>query len=251
MTEKKKIPKGGRKGGAQFPQTPLKRAVEFAKKLVAKTHNGPQPESIILKGVFNNAGPTGKVRASALKQYDLMQGEASAYNATGLARSINSAPPEELGPLLRKAFLHPKVFRALFDTFQNDSVSHAKIRQQALQLNVHPDSGDKCVNLFVESAVYAGLASEKDDEVQISSSASVSKPDEDGATGAEESNERSGRSESTEGNIEGNKSKEVILRKPVKSGGGQMNISITLDSTMDPEKLEKYLKLLRDYGAIG
>jgi hypothetical protein len=251
MSEKKKMPKGGRKGGAQFPQTSLKQAVEFAKKLVAKTHNEPQPENIILKGVFNSAGPTGKVRASALKQYDLMQGETSAYNATELARSINSAPPEELGPLVRKAFLHPKVFKALFDTFQNDTVSRAKIRQQALQLNVHPDSGDKCVDLFVESGVYAGLASEKDGEVQISGSASLSKTDEDGVTGAEESDKPGAQKESSGQDVKGDKNNEIIVRKSPKTAGGQMNISITLDSTMDPEKLEKYLKLLRDYGAIG
>src|SRR6266496_3026903 len=179
MVEKKKMPKGGRKGGAQFPQTPLKQAVEFARKLVAKTHNGPQPENIVLKGVFNSATAPGKVRASALKQYDLMQGESTAYDATELARSINSAPQDELSPLLHKAFLHPKIFKALFETFQNDTVSRAKIRQQALKLNVHPDSADKCVDLFVESAVYAGVASEKDGEIQISGSVLPSKGDED------------------------------------------------------------------------
>jgi len=34
-------------------------------------------------------------------------------------------------------------------------------------------------------------------------------------------------------------------------GAGQINISMELNSTMDPEKLKKYLKLLRQYGAIG
>ncbi|TMP95772.1 MAG: hypothetical protein E6L07_06615 [Verrucomicrobia bacterium] len=250
MADEKKMPKGGRKGGAQFPQAPLGQAIQFAKKLVAKTHTGAQPENIILKGVFNSSGPTGKVRASALKQYGLMQGETSAYDATKLAQSINSAPPEELPPLLREAFLHPRVFKALFDTFQNDVVSRAKIRQQALQLKVHPDSGEKCVDLFVESAVYAGLASEKDDEIQISSSASPSKAHEDDLKDTEESDILGAQKESTDGN-EGDKSEEVILRKSAKTVGGQMNISITLDSTMDPEKLEKYLKLLREYGAIG
>jgi len=36
-----------------------------------------------------------------------------------------------------------------------------------------------------------------------------------------------------------------------KAPRGQMQISLALDSTMDPEKLEKYLKLLQKYGAIG
>jgi hypothetical protein len=250
MADHKKMPKGGRKGGAQFPQTPLGQAIQFARKLVAKTHTGAQPENIILKGVFNSSGPTGKVRASALKQYGLMQGETSAYDATKLARSINSAPAEELPRLLHEAFLNPRVFKALFDTFQNDVVSRAKIRQQALQLKVHPDSGSKCVDLFIESAIYAGLASEKDDEIQISSSTSFSQADEDAIAETEQSDKSGARNESDQ-NVTDDKSKEVVPRKSTKTMGGQMNISITLDSTMDPEKLEKYLKLLREYGAIG
>ena len=250
MSEKKKMPKGGRKGGAQFPQAPLKQAVEFAKKLVAKTHNEAQPEHIILKGVFNSAGTTGKVRASALKQYDLMRGDVSGYDATELARSINSAPPEELRPLLIKAFLHPKIFKALFDTFQNDTVSRAKVRQQALQLNVHPDSGDKCVDLFIESAIYAGLASEKDGEIEIASSAVSPRLDEAETPGSEESNETP-KTNGTNAEAVKKDKDETNIKKSMRGVGGQMNISITLDSTMDPEKLEKYLKLLRDYGAIG
>jgi hypothetical protein len=51
MTEEKKrqMPKGGRKGGRQFPQISLKDAFEYAKRLVSKTHTAPQPEAIILR----------------------------------------------------------------------------------------------------------------------------------------------------------------------------------------------------------
>jgi len=37
------MPKGGRKGGTQFPRLDLKQAIEFNKKLVSKTHTAPQP----------------------------------------------------------------------------------------------------------------------------------------------------------------------------------------------------------------
>ena len=81
----KKPPKGGRKGGVLFPKIGLKQALEYAKKVVSKTHTGPQPEKTILPGVFGSAGPTGKVRASALKQYGLLEGAVDGYQATKLA----------------------------------------------------------------------------------------------------------------------------------------------------------------------
>lgn len=76
MAENKKHapPKGGRKGGTRFPQLGLVKALEYCGKLVSKTHTGPQPESIILPGVFNTSGTVGQVRASALKQYGLLEG---------------------------------------------------------------------------------------------------------------------------------------------------------------------------------
>ena len=55
--------KGGRKGGTIFPRINLEQALQYADKLVSKTHTGPLPEATILAGVFNNAGPGGKVRA--------------------------------------------------------------------------------------------------------------------------------------------------------------------------------------------
>jgi len=105
--------------------------------------------------------------------------------------------------------------------------SRAKIRQQALQLKVHPDSGSKCVDLFIESAIYAGLASEKDDEIQISSSTSFSQADEDAIAETEQSDKSGAKNESDQ-NVTDDKSKEVVPRKSTKTMGGQMNISIRL-----------------------
>src|SRR5687767_1152106 len=111
MTEPKKtMPKGGRKGAKRFPHLHLQDAVEYAKKLVSKTHTGPQPAEIILTGVFGSRGPTGEVRVSALKQYDLLTGSADAYAASDLAKRIVAAPQEEQKPLLAQAFKHAEVF---------------------------------------------------------------------------------------------------------------------------------------------
>src|SRR5687768_17074059 len=119
---KKSMPKGGRKGGTKFPQIKLAKAVSYSKKLVSKTHNGPQPASVVLPGVFGSAGSRGRIRASAMKQYGLLKGEAAGYEATQLSKDLDAAPEEEKRPLLRQAFLRAKVFKALFDTFVADTV---------------------------------------------------------------------------------------------------------------------------------
>ena len=160
-------PKGGRKGGTTFPRLNLKQALEYADKLVGKTHTAPQPAKTILPGVFGNAGPEGGVRASALKQYGLLEGPKSAYQATKLAKDIVAAPQGDLRPLLQHAFLNPKLFMQIFETYHGDLVTKAKIRQRALALKVHPDSADECVNIFIDSAVTAGLGTLDGDSITL------------------------------------------------------------------------------------
>ncbi len=263
MSERKMPTGGGRKGGTQFPQIPLKSAVTFANKLVSKVHTGPQPEGVILKGVFNNAGSDGKIRASALKQYDLMTGPSSAYDATSLARDIQSAPHDELPPLLAKACLSPKVFKTLFDTFQNDLVSRAKIRQQTIQLKVHPDTADKCVAIFIDSLIYAGLGTERNGDIEILGASRIIKSSlPNGADGeVAESEIQTAREEKKDEALETNSGSQESENEeqpvtPAAVGGrqvtpkAQFQVALNLD-TMDPEKLEKHMKILKRYGVIG
>jgi hypothetical protein len=255
MSENKKA-SGGRKGGTQFPQISLKKAVEYAQKLVSKVHTGPQPETVILKGVFNSSGSDGRIRASALKQYDLMTGLSSAYDATDLARSIHSAPTDELPPLLARACLSPKVFKTLFHTFQQDTVSKAKIRQQVLQLKVHPESADKCVEIFVGSLLYSGLGIDRNGEVEISGGVHPKTPPPE----AETKSENPGDEEPKENGIadedkggEGEPQRESTgkgFSAPLAAPKAQFQVALNLD-TMDPEKLEKHMKILKRYGVIG
>ena len=67
MTDKPKH-KPKRKGGTTFPRINLEDAVNFANKLVAKTHTGSLDSKIIYPGVFGSKGAAGEIRASALKQ---------------------------------------------------------------------------------------------------------------------------------------------------------------------------------------
>ena len=196
-----------------------------------------------------------------------MTGLSSAYDATDLARDIQSAPHEELPPLLAKACLSPKIFKTLYDTFQNDVVSRAKIRQQALQLKVHPETGDKCVNIFVESLLYAGLGTERNGEIEILGASQIAKAKSVSSSGNGPGTviegETAGEGESAGEPLETLPSDQEPETKSERNQGqplavgtvqvtpkAQFQVALNLD-TMDPEKLEKHMKILKRYGVIG
>lgn len=252
VDNKKSMPKGGSKGGTRFPRLSLKKAHDYAKKLVSKTHTGAQPSEIILPGVFGNAGPSGQVRASALKQYTLLEGTPKAYSASKLAQELNGSTPEELGNYLKQVFLKPKLFKTLFDTFCDDTASRAKIRQQASNLNVHPDSLDECVQVFIESAVYAGFATENGDSIEMHASPTPQEPDGDAdSVQQEDETEAESMSEDIsddEKQDTKNKNENTSLQENLTST--KSNIDIKIDPSMDPEKLDKLLAVLKKYGQI-
>lgn len=248
----KKPPKGGRKGGTLFPKINLQQALDFAKKLVAKTHIGPQPEKTILPGVFGSAGATGKVRASALKQFGLLEGGVDAYQATKLAKDIDAAPPEDRPPLLQRAFRSSKLFNQIYETFHGDTVSKAKVEQRARGLEVHPDSADECAQLFIDSATTAGLGTISGDSLVLVSanSVTVSEPGIGEGSDANEQERREAESVAVEKadaaarNDANDRSGPAHVNKP------GLTVSLNVDSSSDPDKLEKQLKLLREFGVI-
>jgi hypothetical protein len=246
---KKAMPKGGRKGGSSFPRLRLAKAIEYAQKLVAKTHTGPQPGRIIFLGVLDAGGPVGGVRASALKQYGLMEGDSKGYKASELAKKIEAAPAEERPALIRTALLRPRVFRALFDTFQNDSANKAKYRQQAIAMNVHPDTAQECVDTFVESAVYAQLATIEGETVTLKASTDGTDYNIEEAAPHEAVDSVGGH----EGQATAQSAEDQSTTREVPSTGAAhpaVTVSISVDSSLDAEKLAKQLELLRKYGVL-
>jgi len=249
--QKKKTPKGGRKGGALFPKIDLARAEEYAKRLVSKTYTAAQPATIILPGVFDSSKGQGQIRASALKQYNLLEGDLKAYQASELAKQLASSPLEEITPFRQQACLAPKVFKILFDTFQGDTISRAKIRQQAINLKVHLDTADSCVEVFVSSLEHAGLAKADQDNVVFVKSPAEAPQAAPGTT------PEAGAAEAETATTETPAGKEEILQpggaadlpKPPRTTGA-IQVNISVDPSMDPEKLEKLLKLLKQYGAL-
>lgn len=254
---KNKPPKGGRKGGTLYPKIALKEALEYGEKLVTKTHTGAQPAAIILPGVFGSAADAGKIRASALKQFGLLAGDAKAYRATELAKKIVAATQEERTENVRIAFLNPKLFKQIFDTFHGDTITKSKIKQRALGLNVHPESADECVELFVDSAITAGLATVNGDSVVLASAGTIAPaeapsgggdsrgpdPEIEGAERADADAD-----EKTVGAKNGSIAESAGATARTNKAGVTVNLNV--DSSSDPDKLQKQLELLRRFGVI-
>jgi hypothetical protein len=251
---KKTLPKGGRKGGTLFPKIDLKEALEYSAKLVSRTHTGAQPAKTILPGVFGSVTTPGKVRASALKQFGLLEGTPQAYQASKVAKAIEAAPMEEKRALVERAFLSSRLFRDIYDTYCGDTVSSAKIKQQAQTLKVHPDSSEECVSIFVASAVAAGLATVDGDSITLTKR-SVAGPADSEKVATDDRVPITG---------VGTEDREVIettqepergadaepeLRSHGKTTAG-VTVNLNVDSSSDPDKLQKQLELLRKYGVI-
>jgi hypothetical protein len=251
------MPKGGAKGGTRFPLVGIPKAIEYNARLVSKTHTGALSEDIILTGVFDSATSAGKIRASALKQYGLLEGKASAYTASQLANDIVAAPEDEKAALFAKAFFNAKVFKTLFDTFNGDTVSTAKIRQKALGEDVHPDAADKCVAFFIEGILASKLGVADADGVTIKSKgeiAAAAGPISAAGGTLEGEDENDPANEGTGANAEAETPEVDPTKKqqPVKKRqtSPPFNIDLKLDASMDPEKLEKLMQVLTRYGAI-
>jgi hypothetical protein len=268
-TKKKTMPQGGKKGGSMFPRIDLEQAAKYAAKLVSKTHTGAQLPATLFPGVFGASGSTGKIRSSALKQYGLMEGsDTEGYQATPLATAIASAPDDERPKLLREACLRPRVFDLLFETYHGDEVSLAKIRQQAASAKVHPDELDNCAEIFIASVVFAGLGDRDGDSVRLFGSveAGLSRSDypdafsdglgRDGGTDEDPRLERPATATS-KAEVVGSKSDTPSeTNGSSRSDGGLpsarsiIHVNVTLDSSLDTEKLERQLLLLRRFGAL-
>jgi hypothetical protein len=250
---KRQPPKGGRKGGTTFPRLTLKQALGYSDKLVRKTHTAPQPQRTILAGVFGNAGPDGKVRASALKQYGLLEGDVKAYQATKLAKDIDGAPQEDRPPLLQRAFLSPKLFKQIFETFHGDTVSKARIRQSALSLKVHPDSVDECVTFFVDSAETAGLGTRDGESLTLAeaSGAPVAEvPEPEPPAPAHEGGAEGGTEPATAPSPSATSDMHDEPPETAQRTKAGVTVNLTVDSSLDTGKLEGQLALLRKYGVI-
>lgn len=262
----RQMPKGGRKGGSVFPRVALTDAISYARKLVSKTHAAPQPKDVILSGVVGAKGGAGEVRMSALKQYGFLKGDGKTnFSADVLAKKISAAPPEELIALYREAVLRPTIFKKLFDTFHGDTVTKAKLKQRTADLKVHPDQTATCVDLYLAGMTAAGLVTVEGDQVKHLASSDVAvlsaiAYSEDAES--EASDDIPERVEHSEADTtDGPLSKDIqdgvsavkssTVKEEIEQGPRAVfNVSVTLDSSLDIDKLQKQLELLKRFGAI-
>lgn len=247
--------KGGRKGGTIYPKIDLEKAIQYAKKVVSKTHTGAQPKNIILPGVFDSGSWIGEVRLSGTKQFGLIEGSPKAYLSSELAKKINSSTPNELPPLLIEACLIPKIFKTLYDTFLNDTISDAKIKQQLLNHEVHPESADECVTIFKNSLIYAGIGKilENDKFQVLPLPITTLEKDKEKSSDELKENELQEEDEQMASNANKRNGSDQYQKQTIQKRGtvkSNVNVNIDVDPSMDPEKLEKLLKLLKNYGAI-
>jgi hypothetical protein len=253
----KNMPKGGRKGGASFPKIDLKHALDYSKKAVSKTHTGPMPEKTMLPGVFGSATTRGKIRASALKQFGLLEGSADAYKATKLAKAIDAATEQDRPLLLQRAFLAPKLFNQIFETLHGDTVSKARIEQIVKGFEVHPESAEECAQLFIDSAVTAGLGTASGDLIALAKAEDAPTvievtPGDQIEEGAADQNGDVPEGVQLaamppSGETGHDTGKERAATQGSKPG---VTLNLNVDPSSDPDKLEKQLKLLRQFGLI-
>jgi hypothetical protein len=237
-----------RKGGRRYPRESLKDVLGYSKKLVSKTHTAPQPREIIYPGVFNSNTSLGEIRASATKQFGLMEGTTKGLKASQLAKDIEGAAPDQKLTLIRRAALKPSLFKDLFETFKGDVVSKAKIRQQVSNLDVHPDFLDNAVNIFVESMMHAVLADRQGDDIRLDPIGAFESTKHDAADDKSPhlDVEHADRDDSDA------RPKNPPADPPPldRRAHAVIHVNVSLDSSMDTDKLAKQLQILREYGAL-
>lgn len=265
----RKQPQGsGRKGGTRFPNYSLKLLLPHLKELTSKTHSKPINIEQLNAGVFKirPKSPEGGVRYSSLKQFGLADGEYSAIKSKELASKIELATGEEKITFIRDAFFNVPSFKNTFETYQNSTISKSKIKGYCVStLKVHPDLSDKYLKSLLESAELAQLCSIANDDVTfingkeiatrelISKVISSDRLSEDNSDDEFEDNDAKIDADNIENEVneveEANEKTNDANRKARKVANAA-TIGLQIDSSLDPDKLAKHLKLLRQYGLI-
>lgn len=141
------------------------------------------------------------------------------------------------------------------------------MKQRSADLKVHPDETENCADIYVASMATAGLVTVDGEQINHLPSSDVfeyqnnntlsrfvSSAAEPIIDGASESDTDSGADASVSGG-----SSEFVSQgdMPMPSTGivkpaprAVFSVNITLDSSMDTEKLQKQLEVLRRYGAL-
>lgn len=243
MTKKTKArrPRGKKRGGTRFPRQHLEELVKHVESLVRKTFTYEVNLGQLNASVFglSEGSATGKIRLSSMRQFGLVQGRNKALKASPLAQDIAGSQGEERIRFLQKAFANVRTFADTFTTFAGDQTELAKIESYATApLGVHPDSAPLFAINFSRSAQVCGLGTFTDDKISLEQSFDF---------GVEQ---HAPAAPDTTATLVQESIDDASARAVTSSPGGGHRITIQVDSSMDPEKLEKQLHILRRYGLI-
>lgn len=258
MTEKNEnLKKRGRKGGTPFPRYSLSHMNAFLKALISKTHTATINMDQLSAGVFGIGAKSdiGKIKASAMKQFGLLEGDYTKFKAPELATKIEMSEGVEKITLLQQAFFNVKVFKNAFDTFKNSTIDKGKISQYAVStLKIHPDMKDEFVKVLVESVEISGLGKSNGNAVTFEQPTIKTETKPESKSEDESPDNNNGENDQSNDDTKNNgaPSEEASSMNSSRQTGklSNINVNIDVDPSMDPEKLEKLLKLLKNYGAI-
>jgi hypothetical protein len=229
------------KGGTRFPQQALGELVEYVDSLARKTRQHDISLAQLNVSVFglSEGSKSGKVQFSSMKQFGLVEGKYEALRASPLAQAIAGSQGDGGVRFLRTAFANVKTFADTFRTFAGDETEIAKIESYAeAPLGVHPDKASLFARNFAKSAEACGLATVAADRVTLEQSLDLS-VGEQATPGGE-----------TQDDLADDALDDRSGLTMATSPGSGHSIAIQVDSSMDPEKLEKHLRILRRYGLI-
>lgn len=249
--------KRGKKGGTRFPRYSLKHLTGLLDSFLGKTHTSTITIEQLSAGVFSMSAtsPNGKTKFSAMKQFGLADGDYKKIASTDLCSEIAMNDGESRINNLQKALKNVKPFDDALKTFQNSTVDKTKIGQYAVStLKVHPDLRDDFSKIFIESCEVAGLCSVDGNSVSFEQNPDINSEAEESLDGDKDQNTIDDSNDFPEVNDENNDEplgqQDVQTYSTKKQGNSNINVNIDVDPSMDPEKLEKLLKLLKGYGAI-
>ncbi len=155
---------------------------------------------------------------------------------------------------------------AIYTTYQGDTVSRARLGQAAATRKVHPESVEECVDLFIQGALTAALATQQGDDVKLISSneigtsamQSIDVTDDDLDTDSKDE-----KLDQTESDPNSFPKPSVEPAAAVGTGArvdddpppptpkqANVHVNFTVDSSLDADKLQKHLELLRKFGVI-
>lgn len=171
-------------------------------------------------------------------------------------KKIIHATEDELPQHLRQAALHPKIFKQIFETYHGDIITKAKLRQRAGDLNIHPEQTGTCIDLYIASLAEAGLVSVDGERVTHTSFERASHEEKSQMPEvvddrlAYEVDDKTTNTQDVDSLALSQDQDSHRSTGPIPTPKAVFHVNISLDSSMDIDKLEKQLALLKKFGAI-